>query len=186
MADNIEDVLGLARSEQPELPSDDSMAELSQSVQALVEIRGYIDDAEATLKDLKAKEQKLSTEIIPSKMDEIGFTSVTMPDGHKVGYAPFYSGKIKPETEPEAFDWIEENGHGGVIKGELVIPYRRPQRDKASELQKAIKDNGWECTVKLGVHHSTLRALIREVVEDGSTFPPDLFDIFIGRKTTIK
>jgi hypothetical protein len=106
----------------------------------------------------------------------------------KVTCKPFYSAKIKPESEPQAFDWLEESGHGDVIKGELIVPYRRPDRETAMAIRTLIKEQyGIESNVKLGVHHSTLRALARELIEDeGVVPPPDLFDMFIGRQTIIK
>ena len=187
MAESIEDVLGLAAAIQPELPDNEEMKQLGAHVKALIELRDRIEKGEEFLKNLKKQEMSLSGETIPSLMDELGFSSVKTPDGHEVSYKPFYSGKIKPESEEQAYEWLEENDHGGIIKGELIIAYRRPQRDEVLALREAIKENGWESTIKLGVHHSTLRAFFRELIEDqGMQPPPDLFDLFIGRKTTIK
>jgi hypothetical protein len=188
MIDDLDDILGMAKAEAPDLPSDASMAELSVLVKELVDVRSRIERGEELLATLKKEELRLSNESVPSKMDEIGFTEVKLPDGRRVSYKPFYSGKIKPEREPEAFVWLEDNGHGGVIKGEVIVPYRRPQREVIEKLIKFIKTEfGLDPNIKLGVHHSTLRALFREVIEDeGETFPPELFDLFIGRKTTIK
>lgn len=187
MQDDLDAILGMAKAEAPELPSDASMAELSVLVKELVDVRQRIERGEELMAQLRKEEMRLSNEAVPSKMDEIGFTEVKLPSGQRVSYKPFYSGKIRPEREPEAFHWLEENGHGGVIKGEVVVPYRRPQRDEIDKLIELMTSMGWEPNVKLGVHHSTLRALFREVIEDeGETFPPDLFDLFIGRKTNIK
>jgi len=188
MNDDLEEILGLAKAEAPILPSDAQMGELSVLVRELVEVRNRIEKGEELLKKLKAEELRLSNESVPSKMDEIGFTEVKLPDGRRVSYKPFYSGKIKPESEPEAFNWLEENGHGGIIKGEVIVPWRRADREIIDQLIEFIKDQyGMEPNVKLGVHHSTLRAFFREIIEDeGGSLPPDLFDLFIGRKTTIK
>ncbi len=190
MPENIDDILGLAASEVPDLPSDANIAELSVLVKELVDLRSRIERGEALLAELRKQELRLSNEAVPSKMDQLGFTEVKLPSGQKVSYKPFYSGKIRPEREPEAFEWLEESGHGGVIKGEIVVPYRRPQRelvDKLIEFISKTYEGDFEPFVKLGVHHSTLRALFREIVEDeGGSIPPDLFDLFIGRKTTIK
>lgn len=185
--ETIEDILGLVASEVPEIPSDEKMKELSTLVSELAAVRGRIERAETLLETIKKDELRLSTEVIPSKMDEIGVTKITLSNGSVVSYKPFYSGKIIPETEPEAFSWLEEKGHGGVIKGEATFPYRRGERDEVLKMLEQIKKQyGREANVKLSVHHSTLRALIREVIEEGETFPPDLFTVFIGRKTEIK
>jgi hypothetical protein len=189
MTDDLEAILGQAAkdAEQPDLPKDHEMRELSQLCQELTDIRRRIEKGEELLKALKADEQKLSNFTIPDKMDELGVKSITLPDNRKVSYKPFYSGKIKPEREPEAFDWLESHDHGGVIKGELVVPYRRPEREDILKLKAVLENSyGRDVDVKLSVHHSTMRALIREVVEGGGAFPPDLFDVFIGRKTELK
>ena len=188
MIDDLDEILGLAKSEAPVLPSDAQMSELSVLVKELVDVRDRIERGEEFLKKLKAEEMRLSNEAVPSKMDEIGFTEVKLPTGQRVSYKPFYSGKIRPEREPEAFNWLEENGHGGIIKGEVIVPWRRAEREIIDQLIEFIKEQyGIEPNIKLGVHHSTLRAFFREVIEDeGETLPPDLFDLFIGRKTTIK
>jgi hypothetical protein len=187
MSDDLDEILGLAKSETPSLPSDAAMKQLSDSINELVALRTRIERGTELLENLKKEEQRLSNEIVPAKLDEIGFTKIVLPDGRSVSYSPFYSNKINPEHEPEAFDWLEENGHGGSIKGEATFTYRRADRDAMLENLARIKeDYGYEAKIKLSVHHSTLRALTREVVENGGVFPPDLFSVYIGRKTEIK
>jgi hypothetical protein len=187
LSEDLDDILGLAANEAPVLPKDEQISDLSALVKELVTIRNQLEQLEETRKELAKQEQRLGGELIPSKMDELGISTVTVND-RKVTCKPFYSAKIRPESEPQAFDWLEEAGHGDVIKGELIVPYRRPDRDLANTIRSLIREEyGMESNVKLGVHHSTLRALARELVEDeGVVPPPDLFDLFIGRQTVIK
>lgn len=187
MTEELDDILGLAASEAPAVPRDEQLSELSSMVTELVEVRQKLEDLEEARKELAKRELRLGGELIPSKMDELGISSVTV-DSRKVSCKPFYSAKIKPETEPLAFQWLEDAGHGDVIKGELIVPYRRPDREMALAIRDYIREKYLiEPNVKLGVHHSTLRALARELVEDeGVVPPPDLFDMFIGRQTIIK
>lgn len=187
MTESLDDILGLAAAEAPQLPKDEQVRELSSLIDELVDVRNKIERLEEVRKELAKKELRLGGELIPSKMDELGVSSLTV-DGRKVSCKPFYSAKIKPESEPQAFDWLEESGHGDVVKGELILPYRRPDREMIFTIKNFIKAQyGFDTNVKLGVHHSTLRALARELVEDeGVVPPPDLFDLFIGRQTIIK
>lgn len=187
MPDDIDDILGLAAAEAPALPKEEQISELSAMVKDLIRVRNQIEELDEARKELSKQELRLGGELIPSKMDELGVSSLTVND-RKVTCKPFYSAKIKPEREPEAFEWLEEAGHGDVIKGELIVPYRRPDKDTAMAIKEYIKQNyDIDSNVKLGVHHSTLRALARELVEDeGLIPPPDLFDMFIGRQTNIK
>ena len=59
----------------------ESVAEL---LRQQLKMESEIELSEATLKDLKEKHRKLSGEIIPAKMQELGMTSTTMTDGSKV------------------------------------------------------------------------------------------------------
>lgn len=187
MSEDIDDILGMAAAEAPAVPKDEQLADLSSLVKDLVSVRQQLEELEELRKSLAAKELRLGGELIPSKMQELGVSSVTVND-RKVSCKPFYSAKIKPESEPLAFNWLEESGHGGVIKGELIVAYRRPDRDVVMGIKEMIKEKfDLDANVKLGVHHSTLRALVRELVEDeGIVPPPDLFDLFIGQQTIIK
>lgn len=183
----LDDILGLAAAEAPALPKDETIGELSAMVKDLIEVRNRLEELEELRKELSKKELRLGGELIPSKMQELGVSSLTVND-RKVTCKPFYSAKIKPESEPLAFDWLEESGHGGVIKGELIVQYRRPEREKALLIKQMLKEQyDIEANIKLGVHHSTLRALARELIEDeGVVPPPDLFELFIGQQTIIK
>jgi hypothetical protein len=187
MAEDIDDILGLAASEAPNIPKEEQISELSAMVKDLITVRNKLEELEELRKELAKKELRLGGELIPSKMDELGVSSLTVDD-RKITCKPFYSAKIKPESEPQAFDWLEESGHGDVIKGELIVPYRRPDRETAAAIREYIKTTYQiDANTKLGVHHSTLRALARELIEDeGIVPPPDLFDMFVGRQTIIK
>ena len=187
MAEKIEDVLGMAMSEEIVLPTEEKMQGLNSSVQDLVEMRVRIEAAEEALKKMKANELRLSTEIIPAKMDECGFAAVKLPNGRMVSCKAFYSGKIIAEREDQAFDWLEENDHGGVIKGEASFGFNRNEREEMMEWLRIVKETTErEAVVKLSVHHATMKALVREIVEAGDTLPPHLFDVYIGRQTVLK
>jgi hypothetical protein len=187
MSENIDDILGLAAAEAPALPKEEQISELSALVKDLMAVRNQIDALDEARKELTKRELRLGGELIPSKMQELGVSSLTVNE-RKVTCKPFYSAKIRPESEPLAFDWLEEAGHGDVIKGELIVPYRRPDRDTAMAIKQYIKEQyEIDANVKLGVHHSTLRALARELIEDEGVIPPaDLFEMFIGQQTVIK
>ena len=188
MADDkvdLDDVLGLAASETDHsMPAAEAVTNLTAVVRNLIKRREQIKIAEEELKEMKRQERSISEETIPSLMDEMGVQEIKTDAGFKVRTQPYYSGKIIEEHEDKAFEWLELNGHGGVIKGEAILPFSREERD---EMLRLLDELDWGYKLKLGVHHSTLRALFRTLVEDeGTVPPPDLFNLFMGRKTVIK
>ena len=62
----------------------DSLESVSELLRQQLRMEAEIELDELALKNLKEKHRKLSEEIIPSKMTELGMTSTTMLDGSKV------------------------------------------------------------------------------------------------------
>ena len=48
-----------------------------------------------------------------------------------------------------------------------------------------LEDQGYNTEQKESVHSMTLKAFIREQVEKGGEIPRDLFNVYVGQRTTI-
>jgi len=48
------------------------------------------------------------------------------------------------------------------------------------------EQSGFNAQQKTEVHPQTLKAWVREQVEDGASFPMDLFGAYIGHRATIR
>lgn len=161
------------------LPIDDTDLEsLASLVQEQSDLEELIANAEAGLKQLKADLLRVSTQRIPEKMDAIGLASVTLKNGRKVTVTPFYNCKIKSN---DAFKWLDENGHGGIIKTEVFKSFMRNEREQAIAWQQEHPDFGF----KESVHHMTLTSFTKEIYSDGGTLPPEHFEVFQGAKAKI-
>ena len=97
----------------------------------------------------------------------------------------FYSAKISPEKQEEAFSWLRDNGLGDIIKNDITVTFGRGEDNKASEYATLAKGQGYEPVQKVGVHPQTLKAVVRERVESGQDMPTDLFNTFVGNQTKI-
>ena len=100
----------------------ESVAEL---LRQQLKMESEIELSEATLKDLKEKHRKLSGEIIPAKMQELGMTSTTMTDGSKVDVVEdiYVSIPKDPEKSAACYEWLEDNGLGDIIKNSVGISF---------------------------------------------------------------
>lgn len=161
------------------LPIDDtSLEELSSLVEQQATLEDRIEKGEALLKDLKSQHLKLSTELIPDKLSSLGLSSITTANGRKVVVKPFYSCKI---LSPEAFKWLDEHGHGGIIKTVVEKKFTRDERDEA--LQFASEHPGFELSES--VHHQTLTAFAKEIYSDNGQLPDGLFSVYQGSRTKL-
>jgi len=79
--------------------------QLSSLVRELRSVEAQIEDAESTLKTLKQEKQKLSVDLIPQLMDEMGIERVDV-DGVTVSRKTIISASIPAARKDEAFDWL--------------------------------------------------------------------------------
>jgi hypothetical protein len=73
-----------------------------------------------------------------------------------------------------------------IIKNEISVSFGRNEDNKAADYANLAKGQGLEPTQKLKVEPMTLKALVRERMEAGKEMPTELFNIYVGNKTTIK
>ena len=163
----------------------ESVAEL---LRKQLQMESEIEDTEAALKDLKEKYRKLSGEIIPGKMQELGMTSTTMMDGSTVEVVEDIKVSIpKEDLERQAacYKWLEDNGLGDIIKNQVGISFGKGEGNMAKHLEEEIKNMGLIPEVKVSVHAGTLKATIKKWHQEGKSLPENLFFLHFGQTTKI-
>jgi hypothetical protein len=140
-------------------------------------------------KDLKQKKKDfeyLSGEVIPTMMAEMGLSQLKLMDGSLIDVKPNYSANITIANRDAAFNWLRTNGLGDIIKNEISVSFGRNEDNKAADYAALASERGYQPTQKLKVEPMTLKALVRERIESGKEMPTELFNVFVGNKTTIK
>jgi hypothetical protein len=163
----------------------ESVAELLRDQ---LRLESTIESTEEQLKNYKEQLRKLSGEVIPGKMAELGMTSTTMMDGSKVDVVEdiYVSIPKDPQKSAACYEWLEDNGLGDIIKNSVGISFGKGEGNMAKHLQETIKEMGLIPEVKVSVHPSTLKATVRKLHEEGKLSVPDnTFSLFIGQKTKI-
>ena len=161
-----------------------SVAELLREQLKLEEL---IESMEETVKINKENLRRLSGEIIPEKMAELGMTATEMYDGSKVQVVEdiYVSIPKDPERSQACYDWLDDNGLGDIIKNQVGMSFGKGEGEKAKALESQIKEMGLIPEVKVSVHPSTLKATIKKWHEEGKSVPDNTFSLFIGQKTKI-
>ena len=163
----------------------DSTKKLSDEVIALRNLENQVTESEKHVKSLKEKARELSQVVIPKMMQEMNITKLKLKDGASIEVTNFYSARITPEKQEEAFNWLREHGLGDIIKNDVTVTFGRGEDNKASAYAVLAKGQGYEPVQKIGVHPQTRKAVVRERTESGQDMPADLFNTFVGNQTKI-
>ena len=163
-----------------------SIQSLADQIQMLEGLISRIEKSENNLKDLKKEFERLSGEVIPTMMAEMGLSHLKLMDGSSVDVKPNYSASITIANRDAAFKWLRDNNLGDIIKNEISVSFGRNEDNKAADYANLASERGYQPTQKLKVEPMTLKALVRERIENGKEMPTELFNVFVGNKTTIK
>ena len=164
----------------------DDIDKLANKIKEMQMIQKDIEQNEEYLKQRKKDLEHISGEAIPTMLSEMGLSFLKLADGSSVEVKTNYSATITLANKEKAFNWLRENGLGDIIKNELTVSFGRNEDNKAADYAELAKGQWYQPTQKLKVEPMTLKALVRERIEAGKPLPTELFNVFIGNKTTIK
>ena len=159
---------------------------LADQVERLENLNQEVKKDEEDLKQKKKNLEYISGEVIPTMMSEMGLSHLKLMDGSSVDVKPNYTANITIANREAAFKWLRDNGLGDIIKNEISVSFGRNEDNKAADYAVLAQERGFQPTQKLKVEPMTLKALVRERIEAGKEMPTELFNVFVGNKTTIK
>ena len=161
-------------------------SDITNSCNKLLETQKKIEATEEELKKLKDVETTLSEQTIPNLMQQAGIELIKLDNKVTVEVKPFYSAKIPASKSEEAFQWLRDRGHGDLIKNQVSLEFGMKQDNEAKSLVEDLKAKGLPVKQKTSVHPSSLRAFVKEQIEDhGKDVPADLFGTYFANKTKI-
>jgi len=145
-----------------------------------------ISRLEETLKKEKKTLLKLTDEEMPAMLAEIGISSFSLDDGSTVEVKQTYGASILVDNRPAAYEWLREHGYDDIIKNTVLCQFGRGEDDLASSFAAFAQQQGYVPEQKTEIHPQTLRAFIKERVEEGEAFPMELFGAWVGQRAVIK
>jgi len=174
------------KDQQEVIKKTDTIQSLADQVERLESLQTRLELQEDNIKNTKKELEHVSGEIIPTMMAEMGLAHLKLMDGSSVDVKPHYSATITQANKEAAFNWLRNNGLGDIIKNEISVSFGRNEDTRAADYADLAKGRGFSPTQKLKVEPMTLKALVRERIEAGKEMPTELFNVFVGNKTTIK
>ena len=146
----------------------------------------YISSLESDLKKAKKGLLKLTDEDLPTMLAEIGLSSMELDDGSEVTVKQTYGASILVDNRPAAYEWLREKGYDDIIKNTVACQFGRGEDDKAASFKAIAEKEGHYAEQKTEIHPQTLRAFVKERVENGDDFPMELFGAYVGQRAVIK
>jgi hypothetical protein len=197
MSDQPSAALLAALDESPAREPSDKLDALRQECERLRDDDLEVADLEARLEAVKARRQKRLTETVPDLMDQVGVPEIVIAAaGNKpaarVSIEPYYKANIAADWEEDkrraAFDWLDADGSGDLIKTVVTVGFPREDRSRALEVVAAIRKLGVD-SIEVGeaVAWGTLTAWLKERHKANGKLPPlDVLGATIGRVAKIK
>jgi hypothetical protein len=145
-----------------------------------------VAELEQKLKSEKRALMKMTDEDLPTMLAEIGLTSMKLDDGSEISVKPTYGASILVDNRPAAYEWLRENGYDDIVKNTVACTFGRGEDDKASAFKAFAEKEGFFAEQDTSIHPSTLRAFVKERVENGDDFPMELFGAYVGQRAIIK
>ena len=164
---------------------ENTMKSLSSLVKEVDQLTTEINEKEQELKKLKTAKLKMSTEQIPSLMDEMGIQRLDV-ENLSVSLKPFVNASIPPHRKEEAYRWLRDNDLDDIIKNDVIISFGKGEDNMAGDIMYELEQRGMHPEKKTHIHQMTLKAFIRERVEKGLPIDLDLFGAYVARIADIK
>ena len=158
---------------------------LSEQVLRLRDLEAEVKAQEEKIKQTQKEIARISEDVIPTMLSEMGLSQLKLADGSSVDVKPFYSASISVANREKAYKWLRDNGLGDIIKNDVVVSFGRHEDNKAVDYANLAKSQGFEPTQKLKVEPMTLKALVRERIEAGQEMPMDIFNVYVGNRTKL-
>ena len=177
MTDIFDEIID--ESERLESVKTKTMTELSGLVRNLDKVNKEIELHENHLKQLKQQKQKLSTEQLPSLMDEMGVERIDV-DGVVVEKKQIVAASIPVARRDEAFAWLRERNLDSIIKNDVICSFEKGQDNLAKSTVAMLKENGFKPQIKTHIHPQTMKGFVRTRLENAQELDLDLFGVFLS------
>jgi len=110
----------------------ENIKSLANQVKSLKELEDELKADEESLKNKKKEIERISGEVIPTMLSEMGLSSLKLADGSAVDVKPYYTANISIVNREAAYGWLRSNGLGDIIKNDITVSFGRNVYNKAA------------------------------------------------------
>lgn len=166
--------------------SESNLEFLAKQGQLLSSLKSEAAELEDKLRDVKEQIRHATEEVIPNYMRELGISELKLKNGAKVKVEDKVFASIPKDVKTDALRWLDDNGFSSLIRHEIKCNFRRGEDERAKRLAEILHEAGYEFKDVEDVHYQTLKAFVKEQLEQGNMLPEDLFSVHVVPTATIK
>jgi hypothetical protein len=163
----------------------ESGSKLSNLIREAQQQQSLQEQHEQAAKDAKKEFQRITRELIPAEMIEMGMDRVDV-DGNSVSLSQFVYASIPEARKEEAFNFLRSIGEDDIIKNEVKVSFGRGQDNQAGAFVDDCMRQGLDPDNRKSVHPSTLKAWIKDKLGTGTELDLDMFGAYVGTEAKIK
>lgn len=159
--------------------SNAELKEITELALKQASLEAAVEEAKAALKRAEADLAKVQEDLLPEAMKRVGLQEFKLLDGRKVTTKLETYASISKDHEAEAFAWLIENGHGPIIKNQIVAAFGTDEFARADEMAALLQEHGFAFGRSRAVHPQTLKAFVAEEMRKPEpTLPQKTFGVF--------
>ena len=167
--------------------TDSQIKTISGLVKRQVDLEKEVKDAEDALKKLKARLRKVAEVDLPDALVEAGTTLFRTEDGYMVDLKEDMKASIPAKNKNKAIAWLIANDLESLVKENVVVPFDKGEGDKVKAVVDLLQGAGVvDFSVAASVHTNQVKASLKELIENGTAVPEDLFGIYWFKQAVIK
>lgn len=168
-------------------PTVDDLAGIAKLAREAIEAEKEMERTAALAKTAYDNYERLVEVALPGLLDRCGLKKgLVTSDGISIDLKEGLSAAVPAPMREQAFDWMDKNGHSGLIKRSVQISFTVKEQDKAKALVSSLAEQGYD-TVKIEkkVEPSTLSAWAREQKKKGDDIPTEFFTLRTVRRAEV-
>lgn len=144
---------------------------------ALLEAQAEVMRLDAALKDAKAKVTLLSETSVPCALQELELQSFTLESGKTIALKKEVYASVSAESMPACVEWLEAHEADGIVKREVSLRFGKDDGEMVRQLVEDLRQQGLVPDVTFAIHASTLKAFIKERLEQALPIDLELFHV---------
>lgn len=156
-------------------PSQEKLMSVEQLITEQLRLEDLLERLEAKRKETQALYDTIRDRTLPEALLDAGVSEFKTTSGMKVKVEKLYLASVTKDKARAFYDWLDEQGHGGIIESNVTIQFGKGDRAAAKEASHQISvEFGFDTQLAESIHWATLRAFAREQIEEGNDLPPEL------------